>query len=86
MKPKPTPVPEKSSAHSTIVSVSNAGISIKAGHDTKEFKIDDHTTVTLDGVKVAVGALKAGQYAEVTPGGINPHVAMSIAATTPKSH
>ena len=83
-KAKPTPVPEKSSAHSVIVNVSNNGISVKAGHDTKEFKIDGHTTVTLDGNRVAIGALKAGMYADVTPGNLDPKAAMSIAATTPK--
>ena len=85
-KPKPTPVPEKSSAHSTIVSVSNTDISVKAGHDTKQFKITNYTTVTLDDHRVGVGALKAGMYADVTPGGIDPGVAMSIAAKTPSGH
>lgn len=83
-KPKAKPVPVKSSAHSVIVTVSNNAISVKSGHDTKQFKMDGHTTVTLDGNKVAAGALKAGMYAEVTPGGIDPGVAMSVAATTPK--
>ena len=85
-KPKATPVPEKSSAHSTIVSVSQGAISVKARHDTKNYTLDGHTTITLEGNRVGVGALKAGQYAKITPGGIDPVVAMSITATTPTGH
>ena len=85
-KPKPTPEPEKSSAHFTIVSVSQSAISVKVGHDTKDYKIDGNTTITLDGTRVGTGALKAGMYADVTPSGISPGVAMSIEAKAPKSH
>jgi hypothetical protein len=81
-KPKATPTPEKSSAHSTIVSVSNTEISVKAGHDKKQFRIDAHTNVTINGNRAPVSALKIGMYADITPDGFNPTTAMAIAATT----
>ena len=83
-KGKPTPVPAKSSAHSLIVTVSSTGISVKTGHDTKQFKIDSHTIVTLDGNIAAVGALKARHVCGRHPGGIDPSAAASISATTPR--
>lgn len=84
---KPTPVPEKINAHAAlIVTVSNGAIEVKSSHETAKYRIDSRTSITLDGERATVGALKAGMYADVTASTIDPSLAVSIAATNPKSH
>ncbi|MEO6789106.1 MAG: hypothetical protein ABI318_23535 [Chthoniobacteraceae bacterium] len=85
-KNKPTPEPAKGTSHSVIASVSNNVIALKNSHDTKSYKIDGRTAITLDGGRAGVGALKAGMYAEVTASTIDPGLAVAVDATNPKSH
>ena len=84
-KSKAAPTPEKGTGH-VIVSVSDRAISVKNGHDTKNYRIDGHTEFTLDGTKVAAGAVKAGMNAEITPGSIDPGLALFVVATNPTKH
>jgi hypothetical protein len=86
-KAKPTPTPKKVNAHSaTILSISRGAISIKSPSETLNYRIDYRTSITLDGSTVAVDALRRGMYADVTPSGLDPGLAMSITATNQQTH
>lgn len=81
---KEPPTPVHASARASITSVSDTSISVKTSADSKTYSIDGHTNITLDGRKVAASELKAGMGADITPSGINPNAAMSIAAFSSK--
>lgn len=84
LPPKPPAKPVNASSRLTITAVSSTSISVKTSTDTKTYSIDGHTSITLDGRKVAADALKSGMGADVTPSGLNPSAAISIAAVSSK--
>jgi len=82
-KPKPTPEPKKVNASSPIiVSVSSSEISVKSAQNNMKYRIDNRTSITLDGARVSADGLKAGLLADVTPSSLDPGLAISVVART----